>query len=239
MLLAYTMGGTVFGSVVMEVGPFSGNGFSASFLHGASNAHSGGFYMNGGLSGSLTGDLDGDLVGDILTLTGGTLTGSSGVFGAGNLNILIDGGTLDLDMGPSAGKTLVGGFLSYSDITANGSSIVGSQAGNLYFHPTGFTGGGTGPNTYESGGDGVLLWGNNWQNTQADWTGVPLPANPITAANRAGAAAALGNSQPLGFDGAGSIEPGGGVVPEPASVLVWSLIMTVWTMLFGRSRRYG
>jgi hypothetical protein len=120
-------------------------------------------------------------------------------------------------------------------------SIVGGVAGNFYFHPQVFTGNGTGPNTYLSG-DNLLLWGNNWQNTEAnvDWTGVPLPSNPIAAATRAAAVEALGNnSQPLGIDIGGPIVPGGGggIVPEPVSVLFWGLGMATCAMVFGRSRK--
>jgi hypothetical protein len=212
---------------VLQLGSFSGNGFRASYMHTATGGHHDGFYMSGGLSGKLGGNIYGDLDGDMFSITGGSIYGPAGVFGSDPLNIDVSGGVINLSMGATdqAGTTIIGGYVGYSGITADGSTVDG--AGNFYLHNQLHTGDPDNPgaNSYDrsAGGNGFLGWGQNWMNSNVSWEGIPLPDDPIMSGDGEG-------FTQLGIDLGGDLS----AVPEPAALIQWALMgltcvgMVVW-----------
>jgi len=138
--------------MVYDIMSFSGSGFSASWIHGAT-VKQGNYYPGGTKYLSLTGTIEGDydLGTDIFTVSGGTLnaTGVSASNGFSNAwSVLIGSGTL-------AGPTpTASGILSYQIFKPDSSLY---DSGSFYFDPVNFGGA---PQTLSP--TTLALWGNNW-----------------------------------------------------------------------------
>ncbi len=144
--------------ITYNIGAGGGGGFSASWLHTASSAHSGGYYMNGdkaGMTGTLTYDL-----------TDGTASGSITGFGetVGGMFDPADSWTLTWTGVSQGNETFVGGETDLLSLDYLLSSSGHASSGTFYFADKNFAGDANSVSATE-----LFLWGNNWMNeTGAD-----------------------------------------------------------------------
>lgn len=237
-----------------EVQNHSGGGYSASWLHDADGSGDGA-NMNGAktdLDVLGNNELKGTLDGDYLTITEGSIAAKVGAldsYFAGssstdNLVIKIIRGGFEFISGT---PNLAGGFLQY-EITVTdevgGDGLPSSpvvDTGNFYFEQKNIAGI---ANTHYSNGNSPLiigLWGNNWKYTGGDWSFLdddpPFPSSPDIPDTATRPSNSSGLDWGIDLKLFGTESPGPGeMIPEPGSLLVWSLLGML-AMVYGPGRR--
>lgn len=157
LMAAFVPGIALAGPISYDIGNGSSGGFSASWLHAATGAHSGGFYMNGDKA-----SIEGEITIDWSTgaASGSLFTDESDTdFGEGSGSAA--GWILDITGGTTTGGTFANGAdlliaLDYSLSHADGSN---TTTGTFYFADHPFAGDANSASPSE-----IYLWGNNWFN---------------------------------------------------------------------------